>query len=140
MMSLFPLVGKYLGVVLDTDISVIEPGEVVMVETPRRLRPEQSYGYVHALYGIFFCNGGIAFSVMPGCKPSLTHLLQAKPPGSGDVFNSAMLGSLRACIDDARYQIGLPPSRGIYEGRLFPCNNDLVRRFLPPWGLPSPVR
>ncbi len=44
---IFPLVDRYVGMRLGTDLSAIPRGKVCVVESERRLRAELSYGYVH---------------------------------------------------------------------------------------------
>jgi len=46
----FPLVDRYLGIRLGLDLSAVEPGSPLVAESPRRLRREESYSFIHALW------------------------------------------------------------------------------------------
>ena len=127
-MDRFCLIDEYLGTRLDIDVSTLKPGEYAVTETTRRLRCEQSYGFVHALYGIWFTDGRVAVSVAPGARSGVIDLLARKQPDSWNTFDQDWLDSLAACVNHARLEAGLPPSRGASEGRLFACKGTLVRR------------
>jgi hypothetical protein len=125
----FSLIDQYLGTRLDIDVSTLKPGEYAVTETTRRLQCEQSYGFVHALYGICFTDGRVAVSVTPGARSGVIDLLARKEPDSWKTFDQGWLDSLAACVNHARSEAGLSPSRGAIEGRLFACKGTLVRRY-----------
>lgn len=123
-MSMFPFVDCYIGTQLDIDVSALTAGDVVVVESDRRLRPEQSYGYIHALYGIWFEDGRIAVSVPPG-----THCDVAKVLATTAKLDDEWLESLRGSIDHVLKQAGLPQVQNAWDVRLFACNAASVRQW-----------
>jgi hypothetical protein len=128
-MHQFSLIDRYISQILDTDVSMINSGETVIIESPRRLRREISYGFVHALYGIFFNDGRTVFSVTPGSSAKIDDLLHTTPP---DIFNSSdqdWLNGFLAVISSARSRQGLSPANRVYEARIFACDKNLVRRY-----------
>jgi hypothetical protein len=128
-LSRFGLIDRYLGTRLDIDVAAMKPGERVVAESPRRLQCEQSYGFVHALYGISFRDGRFAVSVTPGARPHVVDMLARKQPHATDGFGQDWLNRLAGCVSRARSETGLPAARGGSEGRLFACNGTLVRRY-----------
>ena len=44
----FPLVVRYIGIRLGADLRSLGAGKVEVVESPRRLAREESYGFLHA--------------------------------------------------------------------------------------------
>jgi hypothetical protein len=46
----FPLIERYLGMRLGVDLSKLRRGELRVVETTLRLRPEAGYGYIRAAW------------------------------------------------------------------------------------------
>ncbi len=128
-MHQFPLIDQYFGTLLDMDLIRVESGKISITETPRRLNCEQSYGFVHALFGICYPDGSAAISVTPGARSVVldfleqTHLLTQNP------FEQASLDRLAARISQVRSQAGLLPANRAYEVRVFACNNALVQRY-----------
>lgn len=128
-MDQFHLIDQYLGTILDIDVSSLKSNECIVTETPRRLRCEQSYGFVHALYGIFFTDGRIAVSVTPGARSSVMDLLEHYQREASGQFDQDWLDRLTAYINHARSQKRLAPSRAAYVCKLFACSTTLLRRF-----------
>jgi RimJ/RimL family protein N-acetyltransferase len=124
LVSTSPFVDCYIGTQLDIDVSVLTAGDIVVVESDRRLRPEQSYVYIHALYGIWFEDGRIAVSVPPG-----THCDVAKALPITARFDEEWLESLRGPINHVLKQAGLPQVRNAWDVRLFACNATSVKRW-----------
>ena len=58
-MHRFCLIDQYLGTMMGIDVSTLKPEKPAVTETIRRLRCEQSYGVVHALYGIWGTHEGV---------------------------------------------------------------------------------
>ena len=65
-----------MGVRLDADFSTLVPGRVTVMESPRRLRKEQSYGFVHALWWIWLADGRSAVSVPPGAGIAVREIVK----------------------------------------------------------------
>jgi ribosomal protein S18 acetylase RimI-like enzyme len=124
----FPLIDQYFTAMLDIDISGLKPDAPAVTESLRRLQCEQSYGFVHALYAIFFEDARTAISVPPGSLASVMHVLNDKPADVGNRFDPAWLENLAACISRDRVQAGLPPVRSTFESKLFACNAALLQR------------
>ena len=128
-MDRFHLIDQYLGSIQDIDVAHLEPGEYAVVETSRRLRCEQSYSFVHALLGLIFSDGRIAFSVMPGVASEVISLLGQQSLNIKQPFEQDWVDNLANCVRQARVQAGLSPSREVSESLCFACDKTLVRRW-----------
>lgn len=73
----FPLVDRYMGIRMAIDLSALVPGRVTVIESDRRLRREQSYGFVHSLWWIWLSDGRSALSVVPGAGKAVRGTVQA---------------------------------------------------------------
>ncbi len=124
----FSLIDQYLGIQLDIPVSGIAPGETRIVESTRRLRCEQSYGYVHAFFGIWFADGRIAVSVPPGARPGVEEVFK-EGEGSGFSFDPAWIERLSAPVNHSLAQAGLPTAKKTLDGRQFACNANTIRRW-----------
>ena len=100
----FPLIERYHGLRLDANLSALMPGRVAVVESPRRLRREQSYGFVHALWWTWLLDSRSVISVPPGAGGGGGHKAavgdvagKARP----DVWAAERSGKppLRACVN-----------------------------------------
>ncbi len=127
-MRRFPLINQYFETLLDMDVTNLRPGSISVKESPRRLRCEQSYGFVHALLGIVYPDGSAAISVTPGARPAVLEMLERTSLISQDPFQQEALDRLAAWINQARIQAGLSPVKRAYEARVFACNDMLLRR------------
>ena len=107
----------------------VQKGEIVVVETDRRLHREQSYGFVHALYGIFFTDGRVVISLPPGSRDETISFLKNNQADTRQAFAQGWLDNLLDCTNHARSRLGLPPADRIYEIKIFACNDNLVQRF-----------
>jgi hypothetical protein len=121
-MSRFPLIDQYLGIQLDILISEIAPGETKIVESRRRLRCEQSYGYIYALFSIWFADGRVAVSVLPGAGDGVGKVLM-EAAGSSFSFDPARIEPLSAAVDQGLARSGLPPVQRANEGWKYPDPN-----------------
>ena len=125
-MSGFPLVDQYIGVRLDADVAALIPGEPVVVESDRRLRPEQSYGFVHALWGIWFEDGRAVVSVPPGARDGVVKVLSSVQAADG-CFDQAWLQRLKVPVDGALRRAGLPAIHNERDTMCFACNAASLR-------------
>lgn len=50
--SAFPLLDEYLGCHLDVDLAALTPRRTAVVESARRLRREESYGFPRPVVGV----------------------------------------------------------------------------------------
>lgn len=122
-MQRFHLVDRYLGEILGIDLTSMESGERRVVESPRRLRCEKSYGFVHALLGLWFSDGRVAISVTPGAADDVADVLARHKPGFEGDFHSDLLLGLRQATSAARAQLGISPPRDASESWLFACRS-----------------
>ena len=132
-MSTFPWIERYVSTLLDVDIAELEPGALTVVESERRLRPEQSYGFVQAFYGFWFEDGRIAVSVPPGAKDRVTALV-GQGTESGPIRDPHALrvlepNGLTAAVSAALVKAGLEPIYGIQKAWRFACSGALLRRW-----------
>ena len=125
-MSGFPLVDQYIGVRLDADVVALIPGEPVVVESVRRLRPEQSFGYVHALSGIWFEDGRVVVSVPPGARDGIVEVL-SDVQMADDRFDQTWLQRLKAPVDAALRRAGLSAVRNEWDAVCFACDAASLR-------------
>jgi hypothetical protein len=128
-MRLFPLIDQYFGTLLDMDVSRLKPGVISITETSRRQRCEQSFSFVHALFGIVYLDGSAAISVTPGARLAVLEMMERTSLISHDPFPQEALDRLATCISQARVQAGLPPAKRAYEAQVFACNDTLLRRY-----------
>jgi hypothetical protein len=132
-METFPWIDRYIGTLLDIDVTDIMPGDLTIVESNRRLHPEQSYGFVQALYGFWFEDGRIAVSVPPGAGEQVRAHLRRKPEGKPgkDLFalEAERLDALADAVNGALGQAGLNPIYGTQKAWRFACNGTLLRRW-----------
>ena len=61
----FPIIDRYMGERLGAELFGLPKVRVTVVESPRRLRPEMSYGFVHALWWVWLNDGRSVISVPP---------------------------------------------------------------------------
>lgn len=122
-MQRFDLVDRYLGEILGIDLTSMKPGECKVVESPRRLRCERSYGFVHALFGLCFSDGRIAISTSPGAADGVAEVLAQCKLEFKSNFQSDLLLGLQEVTSAARARMGFAPSRDASEGWLFACRS-----------------
>jgi len=126
-MHAFPLVDQYMGIRMGIDLATVEPGRVVVVESPRRLRREQSYGFVHALWFLWLDDGRAAVSVPPGASDGVRAVVARLQDREG-VFGPLLAALLKGQVDPALRHAGLgEPDRVLCDVDLA-CNASLLRR------------
>ena len=126
-MSTFPLVDLYMSARLDVALSALNPGAVKVVESPRRLRPEQSYGFIHALWWVWLTDGRSAASVPPSAKARVGEVVR-KVKSAGQLLEPDMPDRLRAPVDEALRRARLPETERVFLDLCFACNACLLRR------------
>lgn len=62
----FHYIERQLSLRLDCDLAAVNPGALTVIETPRRLQREASYGYVRAGWWLRLEDGRSVFSLPPG--------------------------------------------------------------------------
>jgi hypothetical protein len=126
-MSRFLLVDRYVGTSMDVDFSALLPGHVEVVESSRRLRREQSYGFIHAMRWIWLADGRSAASVPPGAGSMVSEILE-NVHEQNRILDSDLAGQLRGPIDDALHSAGLKKTDRMLWALIFACNASLLCR------------
>jgi len=122
----YKLVDRYLGVIFGMDISSMTPGECRVAKSARRLQREQSYGFVHALFGVCLSDDRTAISVTPGAEEVIRELLAHSKLNFKDGFDNNLLKCIEDIVKKAREQMGLPPSAKVSESLIFACNSKPI--------------
>ena len=122
----FDLIDKYVGILLDVDLSGVPRGATVVMESPRRLRRELSYGYVHALWWVWLDDGRSVISVPPGSGRNISQLVDGIQD-SGAVLNANLAARLQVPINSALETAGLPHTDRALFDLVFACNGELLR-------------
>lgn len=123
----FPLVSEYLGRRMGAALTELPRFGTLIVETPRRLRRERSYGYVRALWWARLADGRSVVSVPPGAAEAIRPLTAAVT-GPHGLWDAELADRLRPPIDAVLRGAGCPPTNRVLYGRQFACNAALLRR------------
>ncbi len=123
MTTAFPLVDEYHGLRLGLDLAAVEPGQVVVVETPQRLAKEQSYGYVRALWWLWLEDGRSALSVPPGTGLALGPYLDAGEADGPGELAAGLVVPINAALEAA----GLAAVDRVWADMCLACNGELLR-------------
>lgn len=123
----FPLVDQYMGIRMEVDFGALRPGRVTVVESSRRLRKEQSYGFVHALWWMWLEDGRSAASVPPGAGEAVSKMLK-HIRGSEQLFDSDLAEQLKGSVNDAFRKASLKEVDRVLCSVGFACNASLLRR------------
>jgi len=103
----FPLVERFVGLRMGVDLSAVSPGATAVVESSRRLRCEQSYGYVHALWWTWLEDGRSAISVPPGAKRAVA-ALAAGVLSAGELSGPDLVERLKIPVNRALAASAMP--------------------------------
>ncbi len=123
----FLIVDRYLSIRMGIDLSTVTPGRTVVVESDRRLRREQSYGYLRALWWLWLADGRTAISVPPGAGPAVQAIAQ-QIRGPEELFQPDLAEALKIPINAALRRAGLPAVNRSHTEVSFACNAALLRR------------
>ncbi len=123
----FPLVDRYVGLRMEVALQALEPCHVTVVESPRRLWREQSYGFVHALWWMWLADGRAAASVPPGAGDAVARILTDVRCGE-QLFDPDLAERLKVPVDDALRRAGLQATHRVLRDVVFACNASLLRR------------
>ncbi len=122
----FALVDRFHGVRLDADLDRMEPGELLVVESGRRLCREESYGYVHALWWLRLADGRSVVSLVPGAGEAVRRVAEAmgcEDELTGDALAAAVTGPVSAALRAA----GLPEVSRVLHDLVFACDATTLR-------------
>jgi RimJ/RimL family protein N-acetyltransferase len=121
------LIDRYLGLRLEADLAAARPGRPAFAGSPRRLRCEESYGFIHALWAVALEDGRCAVSAPPGAEQAAARAWGSR--ASLDALDDAeSLAVLRAAVDAQLLAAGAQPSVGPESSLLFACGADTLRR------------
>lgn len=123
----FPLVDRYMSLRMQVDLASLGPGCVAVVESPRRLRREHSYGFIHALWWVWLEDGRTAASVPPGAGEGVRRVLEGVADRKA-VFEPGIAARLWAPANDALRKAGLKGTDRVLRDVMFACNASLLRR------------
>jgi ribosomal protein S18 acetylase RimI-like enzyme len=123
----FPFVDQYIGILLDVDLSRLTPGRVLAVESQRRIRREQSYGFIHALWWVWLADGRSAASVPPGAGHAVAGLVEHVRAAEG-LFDPALIERLKHPVNEALKSAGLGQTDRVLSDVCFACNGRFLRR------------
>jgi len=122
----FPLVDRYMGLRLGVEMAGIRPGQLHVVESPRRLAREMSYGYVHALWWVWLHDERTAVSVVPGAGEEVRRIAAAVTERD-EFFDLGLAERLKVPADRALRGAGRPVSDRVLSDVFFVCNAKLLR-------------
>jgi GNAT superfamily N-acetyltransferase len=122
----FPLVEKYYGVRLGVDLASLQPGRVAVVESPCRLRKEQSYGYIRALWWLWLEDGRSVLSVPPGVGDAARRIAVSVQTAE-ELFGEDPAKRLKEPVNAALRQAGLAEADRVLHDLIFACNAGLLR-------------
>jgi len=123
----FPLIDQREGIRMGADLAALEPGETLVVESPRRLQKEQSYGYIRALWWLWLVDGRSLISAPPGAGERVKQIIR-------DVHDPAQLSDerlaerLRGPVNESLRRAGLGPVDRVFSDVCFASNASLLLR------------
>ena len=123
----FPFVDQYTGLRMEVDLRALTPGHVTVVESSRRLRREQSYGFIHALWWVWLSNGLSAASVPPGAGDAVARILKDVRCAE-QVLDPSIAERLKVPVNLALEKAGLRGVDRVLSDVCFACNALLLRR------------
>jgi len=120
------LMEQFTGHFLGLDLSDIEPGNAIVSESPRRLKREASYGYVHALSWTVLEDGRAVISVPPGAGEAVRSVLPASIPTQFPT-DAPSIDRLKSAIAGALAAAGLVSVERVFETLVFVCDGTLLK-------------
>ncbi len=123
----FPLVDHYHGMRLDRQVSELRPGEIIVAESDRRLRREQSYGYIRALWWVWFADDRSLVSVPLGAGDGVQAVVRSVSTPDA-LFDPELAAKLKPPVDAALRKARLPETDRVIRDLMLACNPSLLRR------------
>lgn len=122
----FPLVDKYHGIRLGVELASVQPGGVMVAESPRRLLKEQSFGYVRALWWLWLQDGRSVLSVPPGAGDAVREIA-ASVEDAGELLEPGLAELLKEPVNVTLSGAGLAQVDRTLHDVNFACNAALLR-------------
>jgi len=123
----FPLIDQREGIRMDADLTALEPGETRVVESPRRLQREQSYGYVRALWWLWLVDGRSVVSAPPGAGERVERTIRdVRDPAQLD--DEDLAEQLKEPVNESLRHAGLGPVDRVFSDVCFASNASLLLR------------
>ena len=117
-----------MGIRLEAELGVLKAGKVKVVESHRRLRREQRYGFLHALWWIWLEDGWSAASVPPGAGDAVRAFLEdVKDPEQ--LFDADLEKRLQIPVNEALDRGGFKRTDRTLRDVMFACSASLLRRY-----------
>ena len=123
----FPLIDEREGIRMGADLAALEPGKTLVVESPRRLQKEQSYGYIRALWWLWRADGRSAVSVPPGAGERVEQIVKAVHEPR-QLHDDGLAEQLRTPVNESLRQAGLEPVDRAFSDVCFASNERLLIR------------
>lgn len=124
---IFPLVDAYAAIRLEIDAALLTPGRTIVIESPRRLRREQRYGNIGALWWVWLPDGRSAVGVPPGTREAVVAIVADVRSGD-QIVNPRVAEKLREPVNAALREAGLQATDRVFSDVRFACNASLLRR------------
>ncbi len=124
---MFALVDRFHGRRLGLDAEALEPGRTAVVESVRRLGKEQSYGYVRALWWLWWEDGRSAVSVPPGTADAVREAI-GDVRSADELLDAALAERLKPPVNAALARVGLEAVDRVWVDLTFACDASLLRR------------
>jgi len=121
------LIDGYLSLRLAVNLAAAQPGSPVFAGSSRRLRCEESYGFIHALWAIALEDGRCAVSAPPGAEDGVARAWGSRA-SLDPLDDTKSLAALRAAVDAQLRTVGAEPSQGPESSLLFACDGESLRR------------
>jgi GNAT superfamily N-acetyltransferase len=112
---------------MGADLATVRTGSPDVVESPRRLNKELSYGYVHALWWVRLADGRTVVSVPPGAGDAVQEIV-GEVASLDALADPELPDRLAPPVNEALEEAGLVPIDRTIHGLSFACNDRCVRR------------
>ena len=112
---------------MDLDLAALPTGEVKVVETPRRLKREKSYGYTSVFWWLWLADGRTAVSVPHGSGEEVRHIARGVRKAE-ELRDPALAEQLTTPVNAAMREAGLGTVNRVLQDVCFACNASLLRR------------
>jgi ribosomal protein S18 acetylase RimI-like enzyme len=122
----FQSVDRYLATRLGASLD-IPPGRTAIVESPRRLVRESSYGYIRALWWIWLDDGRSILSVPPSATAGVESIARQVIAPEG-ILASELAERLKEALAPVLERAGMGPANRTFTDLAFACSSQELRR------------